>query len=335
MDRRSDGASRPPASTLYFGGGTPSLMSASGIGAAIAAARSGYGLESGAEITVEANPADLDAAGFERLRSLGVNRISLGAQHFDDGVLAAMGRVHRRGVSKASFAAAHDAGFENVSLDLVLGWPGESPSRWRETLDAVLELGPAHVSLYLLEIDGKNALAHRVARRAIELPDDDLVADLYLQTIDTLEREGLRRYEISNFARAGFESRHNARYWDDGPFLGFGLSAHSYESGRRSWNHATLGRYCSAIEEGRAAEDGARVLTDEERLAEALFTGLRRRDGVDVPLFARRYGAQRVASSLERLRDAQAAGLVEAVGDRLRLTTRGVLLSNEVFRALV
>jgi oxygen-independent coproporphyrinogen-3 oxidase len=253
----------------------------------------------------------------------------------DDGVLREMGRIHGAADSVEAVSWARGAGFDNVSIDLILGWPGESASRWTPTLDAALDLAPDHVSLYVLEVDGRNVLSHRAARGRLVLPPDDLVADLYETTIERLEAAGLRHYEISNWAKPGFESRHNAKYWADEPFLGFGLSAHSYSGGVRSWNHATLGRYCDSMEKTGAARAGSRALGPRERVADALFTGLRRRDGIGLAAFRDRYGVDAVEAYGDSLREAFSAGLLEADADRMRLTRRGLLVSNEVFRALV
>ena len=258
-------------------------------------------------------------------------------QSFDDGVLREMGRLHSAAEARAAYAAARAAGFLNVSIDLILGWPGESAERWRRALAELAELQPDHVSLYVLEVEGKTLLAHQLDRGGFTLPDDDLVADLYAQTVETLDAAGIHRYEISNFARPGRESRHNGKYWADAPFLGLGMSAHSYWNGRRHWNAGSFGAYCSRIEKGGplAARDGERVLSDEERRSEALFTGLRRSEGIDPARFLERYGIDPRASYVEPLREPLAAGLIESRGGRLRLTEKGVLLSNEVFRAFV
>lgn len=335
MRRRTPADAAPSADTLYFGGGTPSLLAAPRLRRLVESARSLHGLPSGAEITVEANPKDLDPGGYVALRETGANRLSLGVQHFDDTVLADMGRVHRSVDNEGSMKAARRAGFDNVSIDLILGWPGENPGRWADTLERALALEPDHVSLYVLEVDGRNVLAHQERAGTLLLPDDDLVADLYLATVDALEHAGIRRYEISNFARQGRESRHNGKYWDDKEFLGFGLSAHSYASETRSWNEPTFGRYAAAVEAGGTGQAGFRTLSNEERLAEALFTGLRRRDGIDLDTFRRRYGVDVKEAFGGRLRDAFGAGLLEETQGGLRLTLRGVLLSNEVFRAFV
>lgn len=246
-----------------------------------------------------------------------------------------MGRVHRSADNDQAIRSARRAGFDNVSIDLILGWPEETEARWADTLRRALALGPDHVSLYVLEVDGKNVLAHQERTGILRLPDDDLVADLYLVTVESLDRAGIQRYEISNFARTGRESRHNAKYWDDQDFLGFGLSAHSYIGGRRSWNEPTFGRYTTAVEGGGTGEAGSRTLSRDEHLGEALFTGLRRRQGIVLQDFRARYGVDVKEEFGAHLRDSFAAGLLEDVDGRLRLTDRGVLLSNEVFRSLI
>jgi oxygen-independent coproporphyrinogen-3 oxidase len=258
-------------------------------------------------------------------------------QAFDDGVLHAMGRLHTAAEARAAVQAARAAGYRSVSLDLLLGWPGESVARWRAGLDAALALEVDHLSLYILEVEGRTLLVHRARHGQLELPDDDLVADLYALTLEHLASAGLARYEISNFARPGHASRHNGKYWDDAPFLGFGLSAHSFRHGRRWWNQASFGAYTRALESGgaAAARAGERVPTEAQRVGEALFTGLRRVEGVELPAFRTRFGVDPLERYAASLRDAFAAGLLEVVGQRLRLTTRGVLLSNEVFQSFV
>jgi oxygen-independent coproporphyrinogen-3 oxidase len=325
------------AETLYFGGGTPSLWAVARLAQVVDVARRRFSLPVGAEVTVEANPADLDAAGYRELRSAGVTRVSVGIQSFDDAVLAEMGRLHSSADSVRAVESARAAGFANVSVDLILGWPGETASRWQRSLDGVAALAPEHLSLYVLEVEGRTLLAHRARSGGLDLPDDDLVADLYAHTVETLSVLGLERYEISSFARPGFESRHNSKYWADLPFLGFGMSAHSYRDGRRWWNIDTFGGYCRAIEERgpAAAVAGERVLSPRERAQEALFTGLRRREGVDLVAFQAAHGVDVLADYARGLSAPFAAGLLERRGPHLRLTEKGVLLSNEVFQVLV
>jgi oxygen-independent coproporphyrinogen-3 oxidase len=325
------------ADTLYFGGGTPSLAAPGRLARIVEVARRRFALPRGAEVTVEANPRDLDEAGYRALRELGATRLSLGVQSLDDGVLAGMGRRHTAEDARRAVAASRRAGFTNLSLDLILGWPGETPERWRRGLHDLLSLEPDHVSLYLLEVEGKTVLSHRQRHGRLVLPDDDLVADLCQETVERFASRGLERYEISSFARPGFEARHNGKYWDDAPFLGFGMSAHSYRDGRRFWNHDRLATYCRAVEEGGGASAvaGERRLGARERAAEALFTGLRRRTGVDLGRFRLLYGLDPLEEWAAGLEEASAAGLVAVESGRLRLTEPGMLLSNEVFRAFV
>jgi len=331
-----EGAPALPADSLYFGGGTPSLVSIPQLARVIDLARSRFLLPDGAEVTLEANPRDLDPAGYRALRALGVGRLSLGVQSFDDRVLAEMGRLHGVADARRAVAWAREAGFANVSLDLILGWPGETRERWARNLEGLRALAPDHVSLYVLEVEGKTALAHRARRGELALPDEDLTVDLYWSSVEALDALGLARYEISNFARPGRESLHNRKYWDDAPFLGFGMSAHSYLDGRRFWNLPGYAAYCHAIETGggQAAVCGERLLDPRQRAAEALFTGLRRREGVELAVFHATHGVDPFQAYAD-LRDALDAGLVTAEGGRLRLTDAGVLLSNEVFQAFV
>ncbi len=335
--REMNAAEPAVADTLYFGGGTPSLLTPERIARVVQLARERFALPRGTELTVEANPRDLGVDGYRALRELGANRLSLGAQSLDDGVLKEMGRLHSVSDCRQAVEDARQAGFENLNLDLILGWPGETRERWRRALDACLALEPDHVSLYVLEVEGKTVLAHRQKRGLLALPDDDLVADLYQETVGRLAARGRERYEISNFARPGFESRHNGKYWDDAPFLGFGMAAHSYRDGRRWWNHEPFATYCRSVEEsgGGAAVAGERRLTGRERAAEALFTGLRRCDGVGLASYRERYDLDPLAEWRTGLDAAQSAGLVVAENGRLRLTDRGMLLSNEVFQAFV
>ena len=322
--------------TLYFGGGTPSLLPAGEIAALVAELKSVYEVAGDAEVTLEANPRDLDDRGFAAMRAAGVNRLSLGVQSFDDGVLRDMFRDHDASDSDRSVVAARRAGLRNVSLDLILGWPGETRERFTHTVDRLLGLEPEHVSVYVLETDGKTVMAHRERRGTLRLPDDDLVADLFLETEDRLKVAGLVAYEISNFARPGFESRHNLKYWGDGPFHAFGMSAHGYDGDSvRYWNEATFGAYCDAIERTGAARAGERRLSADERIQEAVMTGLRVRRGIERPSFRARYGVDVMERFGDALEPSVAAGLLSVDDASVRLTRRGVLMSSEVLSAIL
>ncbi len=330
-----DGSTGGAADTVYFGGGTPSLIPSPRIGKLVQAVRARYEVAPDAEVTLEANPKDLEPRGFSDLLEAGVNRLSLGAQSFDAGVLREMLRDHTGEDAAEAFRSARAAGFKNISMDLILGWPGETRERFLTSVRPLLDLGPDHVSLYVLETDGKTVVAHRAREGTLHLPDDDLVADLFAEAEDMMAAAGIKAYEISNFARPGFESRHNLKYWDDGPFHAFGMSAHGFDDGVRYWNQPTFGRYCAAIETGGGARAGERRLSPKERLEEAVMTGLRVRRGIDRREFRARHGVDVLDPFGEALRPSIDAGLL-AVDDRVvRLTRRGVLMSSEVLSALV
>ena len=330
------GASRGGvADTIYFGGGTPSLIPPGQIGALIGTVRSRYDIASDTEVTLEANPKDLDKRGFADLLEAGVNRLSLGVQSFDNVVLREMFRDHTGEAAVHAARDARSAGFGNISMDLILGWPGETRERFLDSLYRLLDLAPDHVSLYVLEIDGKTVVAHRAAEGTLRLPDDDLVADLFIEAEDVFAAAGIRAYEISNFARPGFESRHNLKYWDDGPFHAFGMAAHGFDHGVRYWNEATYGSYCAALEARGTARAGERTLSRQERLEEAVMTGLRVRGGIDREQFRARHGIDMMERFGAALGPSVTAGLLEVDEASVRLTRRGVLMSSEVLSAVV
>jgi len=323
------------ADTIYFGGGTPSLVPPRHISDLIGALRARYDIAPRAEVTLEANPKDLDERGFAALLAAGVNRLSLGVQSFDDAVLREMFRDHTGNDAAAAAKAARAAGFTNLSMDLILGWPGETRERFLGSLRRLLDLGPDHVSLYVLETDGKTVVAHRAREGTLNLPDDDLVADLFNEAEDLMAEAGVHAYEISNFAKPGFESRHNLKYWDDGPFHAFGMAAHGFEHGVRYWNEATFGSYCAAMEARGSARAGERTLSRQERLEEAVMTGLRVRRGIDRAAFRTRHGTDLMDQFGDALKPSIAAGLLRVDDASVRLTRRGVLMSSEVLSAVV
>ncbi len=329
------GAKGGLADTLYFGGGTPSLVPPRQIGELTSTLRSRYTLSDDAEVTLEANPRDLDQRGYAGLLAAGVNRLSLGIQSFNDAVLKEMLRDHTAEDATSAVQAARGAGFKNISMDLILGWPGETRTRFMDGLRRLLDLAPDHVSLYVLETDGKTVVAHRASQGTLNLPDDDLVADLFIEAEDTLAQASIHAYEISNFARSGFESRHNLKYWDDGPFHAFGMAAHGFDHGVRYWNEASFGRYCEAIETRGEARSGERTLLRQERLEEAVMTGLRVRRGIGRDTFRERHGVDVLDHFGEALRPSIDAGLLEVDDSTVRLTRRGVLMSSEVLSAIL
>lgn len=298
-----------PFDTIFVGGGTPSLVPAEALVHVLGA----LPLADGAEVTVEANPDDVDVARLATYRRAGVTRISLGVQSMVPHVLRALGRGHDPDNVVDAVAAVREVGFESFNLDLIYGAVGETPADWAGTLDAALALEPPHVSAYALTVERGTPLATDARRH----PDDDDQADKYLVADERFAAAGLGWYEISNWARPGHRCRHNLGYWRQLDYRGFGCAAHSHTRGRRWWNVRTPERYVRAVEARRDPEAGAEVLDDEARRREALQLSVRTADGVPEQALAE--------GDREDL-----AGLVVPRGGRLVLTTGGRLLANEV-----
>lgn len=316
--------------TVYFGGGTPSLVDPSRLRAVMDRVRSCATLLPGAEVTLECNPESVDERRAAAWREAGIVRASVGVQSFDAGVLATMQRLHGPEGAPRAFAALRAAGFDNLSLDLIAGLPGETRESVRDSRRRALDLAPQHVSLYMLELDeaGKHSpLSAAVRSGRLSVPGDDEVADWYEESVRELETAGLRRYEISNFALPGRESRHNLKYWRCEPVVGAGVAAHGFDGRRRRFNVAGFEAYVArALRDGDAEADESRAAPPVDLAAERVMLGLRLKDGV---------AADDARPFTEALAPHVAAGLLEREGGRLRLTPRGVLLSNEVFQDLV
>jgi oxygen-independent coproporphyrinogen-3 oxidase len=300
-------AALPAASSVFFGGGTPSLLPAELLVAILAAVPRA----TGAEVTVECNPDTVTAPLLQAYAEAGVNRLSFGVQSMAPHVLAALGRTHSPGAVVDAVALARDAGFTSYNLDLIYGGVGESLEDWRRTLEAALALAPAHVSAYALTVEPGTPLAADPARH----PDDDDQADKYVLADRLLTEAGLANYEISNWARPGDECRHNLLYWRQGDYRGIGCAAHSHAAGRRWWNVRTPERYIAAIRSGASPVAAAETLSEDERRAEGLQLALRTRDGVPA----------HVLPAGEGIRD-----LVEVHDGAAVLTVGGRLLANEV-----
>lgn len=332
-------AGRPRVDTVFFGGGTPSLLPAAELVRVLGALRDAFDVAAGAEITVEMNPGTITPEKLEAYRAAGVTRASVGVQSFDDAELRAIGRVHTAGDARSAVRMLREAGFDDVSVDLIAGLPRQSRDVWRRNLDEAVALATDHLSLYLLELHPGTKLARDVAAGRVARPDDDLAAEMYYEMVDRLEAAGLAHYEISNFARrtatGDRRSRHNEKYWTDADYFGLGVSAHAFTGGERRANVRSIKAYAEAVERDGAAVAERTRLTPRERAAEAAFLGLRRLEGIDLAEFAARHGVDLVADYGEGLEPFFEAGLVEVEGGRLRLTRRGLALSNEVFQAFV
>jgi putative oxygen-independent coproporphyrinogen III oxidase len=318
------------ADTIYFGGGTPSLLDASDIAALIRACRETFDIDPGAEITLEANPETVTAGRLAGYRAAGVNRLSLGVQSFKDSELRRLGRIHDQARARQAFADARRAGFDNVSLDLILWLPGQSRADLRESVDALVELGPEHASAYLLEVYPDSPLAAEMERHGWTRVSDDEAADMYLETMARLEEAGYQQYEISNLARPDRRSRHNLKYWTDGAWVGFGCGAHSTVGDERWNNVLVVPEYLALVEAGASPVSARRRLSARERVEDALFMGLRLAEGISLARIRADYGVDVWQRWGTRLAWFEEAGLLERDEHRLWLTRRGMLLANDV-----
>lgn len=327
--------------SIYLGGGTPTVLQPAQLQRMFDAVRGHFFLTRNAEITVECAPGTLTQPILEVLLNCGVNRVSLGVQSFIDQEAAAVGRLHKRPTVLDDIFHLRSAGIKNINIDLIAGLPHQTADSWRESLEQTIASGAPHVSVYMLEVDdesrlGRELIAGGTRYHAHFVPDEDATADFYLLAFDTLNAAGIRQYEISNFARDGFESRHNLKYWTRKPYVGFGVDAHSM---------------LQSIDEG---EDAVRLATPEvlekyvngeplqrtsvERpaaLEEAFFLGLRLNRGVDLVEIAGEFGEPAVDELRRTIASLEKQGLLERSGDLIRLTGRGRLLSNEVFQAFL
>jgi len=325
-------------STIYFGGGTPSLLSPALISSLLAAARNHFSVEASAEITLEVNPGTVTLASLEGYLAAGVNRLSIGIQSLDDRQLETLGRIHSEAEARQAFTLARTAGYSNIGIDLMHGLPGQTLDAWQVTLQEAMSMMPEHISVYGLSVEDGTPFAKKAQQGELHLPDEELAAAMFELTAASLRRAGYEHYEISNFARPGCRSRHNQVYWQRGSYLGFGAGAHSFLNfhgyGERWENPATLAEYAAAVN-GKELPDTEMELTRKEAMSEFMFLGLRLLEGVDKEDFVRKFGLEleevfpNVADTLSR------KGLLQEQGSMLRLTSKGLLLANLVMQEFV
>jgi oxygen-independent coproporphyrinogen-3 oxidase len=332
IDRFGDGSA---ADSIFFGGGTPSLLEPKEIDQVISRLKGAFDVEANAEVTLEANPETVTAQRFAGFREAGVTRLSVGVQSFRDAELGRLSRLHSAGRAREAFAIAREAGFDNISLDLMMWLPQQSVVEWLESVDALIALNPEHASLYLLEIYPNAPLRDEMARSRWSLAPDDDAADMYLAAMDRLDRAGYVQYEISNVARLGRRSTHNLKYWANGSWLGFGCGAHSTRKGVRWKNVSGTEDYVSAVAARAPLRVDERRLSRTEQLEEALFTGLRLTDGIDIDEIGTRYGSEVWPTFSAGLTPFLNEGLLIYDGGRLRLTRRGMLMANEVMAVFI
>jgi oxygen-independent coproporphyrinogen III oxidase len=321
--------------TIYVGGGTPSLLDPSHLQRVVSAIRGNFVAEL-TEVTLEADPETVTLEKAAAWVAAGINRISFGVQSFCEEELQAAGRMHRRTDVYRAAAILRGAGIANISFDLIAGLPKQTWVSWRASLDSLVELAPEHVSVYLLEVDEGSRLGSELLRggnrySAGDVPGDDEMAEFYETACSVLEAAGYRHYEISNWAKPGFASRHNLKYWRREPYLGFGAGAHSFSGTERWANAHDAAGYVNAVMAGRLSVEQHEVLTADSALEEELFLGLRQLEGIDVGRIEREYGVS-LDSRFARL---SSAGLIEREGSLVRLAPGRVSASNEVFVELM
>jgi oxygen-independent coproporphyrinogen-3 oxidase len=324
---QADGA---PADTIYFGGGTPSLLEPEEVESIIAACRRAFAVSADAEVTLEANPETVTPERLAGFLEAGVNRLSFGVQSFRDEELQRLTRLHSAGRAAEAFRMAREAGFDNISLDLMMWLPQQTVPQWLESVHALIGLAPDHASLYILELYPNAPLRDAMARGQWSLAPDDDAADMYLEAMTRLDGAGYQQYEISNVARPGRESRHNLKYWTDGEWLGFGCGAHSTRRGVRWKNLSSTTEYIAAVASGGHLVAERRELSAREALEEALFTGLRLTRGIDVTAVKARYGVDVWDIYRHQLEQFREAGVLIYDGRLLRLSRAGMLLANEI-----
>ncbi|MDQ3700095.1 MAG: radical SAM family heme chaperone HemW [Chloroflexota bacterium] len=331
VERRTTEAGREPLQTVYFGGGTPSLLPVGAVRRLLGALMDGYGVAPDAEITLEANPGTFGRHYLDGLHALGVNRLSLGMQSLDDDTLRRLARTHSASSAIGAVKIARAAGMPSINVDLIYGLPWQTISGWSADLQRTLETEPDHVSLYALMIEEGTPLATLVARGTWPVPDDDAVADMYEAALPILERAGYVHYEVSNWARPGHASRHNLTYWRNEAYLGFGAGAHSYVGGRRFWNVKPIEGYIRRVARRTVVTGGEETLAPDAQVGETAMLALRlRQEGIDLRRMSERFGPsaalrwRATADELERL------GLLSSAGGHLTLTDAGLLVSNEI-----
>jgi len=325
--------------SIYFGGGTPTLLDVTQLERIFVTIRQNFTVPAAAEITVECAPGTLTLPVLEGLRRCGVNRVSLGVQSFDDRESSSVGRFHKRSTIIDDVARLRSAGISNINIDLIAGLPHQTRESWEASLDQLITLDAPHASIYMLEVDddsrlGRELIAGGQRYHAHFVPDDDLTADMYEVACEQLNAAGIPQYEISNFARAGFESKHNLKYWTRQPYLGVGVDAHSMLGSRdgqavRFSNPDSLEKYLAGSVKERTP------VSSESALEEAFFLGLRLNRGIDLQNLINDFGENAVSSYTEIVSELTTAELLEKDGTTIRLTSRGRMLSNEVFERFI
>ena len=315
--------------TLYIGGGTPTALSAPQLEILLKGLTENLDLSVLEELTIEANPGDLDADKIAVLKNSAVNRVSLGVQTFDDKMLKKIGRSHLEKDIYENIDRLKLAGFDNISIDLIYALPGQTMEQVKDNVAKAIGLDIPHMSLYSLILENHTVFMNRMRRGKLPLPKEELEAEMFEYIIAELERSGFEHYEISNFSKPGFESRHNLMYWDNAEYYGIGAGASGYVNGVRYKNHGPIRHYLSAVEEGNARITEEH-LSQKEQMEEEMFLGLRKKSGVSMARFEEKFGRSFDELYGEIVRDLVQKGLMQIEGDRVRMTKRGLFLGDTV-----
>lgn len=318
--------------TIYFGGGTPSLLSLRQVEDLLSYLKKHCTLEKDAEVTLEVNPGTISKDYLEGLRGLGINRISLGAQSFNEGELKTLGRTHTAEEASEAFNNARKAGFNNISIDLIYGLPLQKIGSWQKSLESAVKLNPEHISLYALTLEEDTPLMKKIENGDLPNISEDALASAYEEAEKVLGDAGYEHYEISNWAKKGYECRHNLTYWQGGDYLGFGVAAHSYLGGVRQGNIEDIDKYEEALLKGELPPRSVNeVITEEMQIAEEIILGLRLSKGVDLKDFEKRRSIDIIESYSKQLKELRKYKLINWREDKIYLTAKGRLLGNEVF----
>ena len=315
--------------TLYIGGGTPTALSASQLEVLLNGLTKNLDLSALEELTIEANPGDLDADKIAVLKNSAVNRVSLGVQTFDDKMLKKIGRSHLEKDIYENIGRLKLAGFDNISIDLIYALPGQTMEQVKDNVAKAIGLDIPHMSLYSLILENHTVFMNRMRRGKLPLPKEELEAEMFEYIIAELEKSGFEHYEISNFSKPGFESRHNLMYWDNAEYYGIGAGASGYVNGVRYKNHGPIRHYLTAVEEGNARITEEH-LSQKEQMEEEMFLGLRKKSGVSMMRFEEKFGRSFDGLYGEIVRDLVQQGLMQIEGDRVRMTKRGLFLGDTV-----
>ncbi|KHF41915.1 radical SAM family heme chaperone HemW [Halalkalibacter okhensis] len=321
--------------TVYIGGGTPTALSAEQLNTLLKGMKEALPLYDVEEYTIEVNPDSIEEEKLEVLKANRINRLSIGVQTFNESLLKEIGRTHTKSSVEDAIRRSRQAGFTNISLDLMFGLPSQQPAHFTETIKEAINLDIEHISAYSLKVEEKTVFYNRQRQGKLTLPPEEDEVMMYQQLLHRTKEAGLIQYEISNFAKRGYESKHNLVYWNNEEYYGFGAGAHGYVNGVRHQNHGPIPKYLKAIEQGELPTFQTHQVSAIERIEEAMFMGLRKREGVNIAQFEKRYGQSLLNIFANEIDHLKQRGLVRSRDGAIQLTEEGLLLGNEVFEQFI